>query len=123
MSQRKWAPLVALVLVALLAVVLVAGCGSSNSGTSASSSPGTQTTAQVWQKILGHAPTGLAQEVLTANQLVVANDANYAPQSSVDKVTKQLVGFDVDVANATGKILGVPIKFVNPNWDRRSRPA
>ena len=51
------------------------------------------------QQILGKAPSGLAAEIVDAGTVVVANDANYAPQSSVDKATGELVGFDVDVAN------------------------
>ena len=67
--------------------------------------------------ILGHAPTGLALDVVTKGEVVVANDSNYAPQSSVDPVTKEVVGFDVDVAKGMAAILGLGIKWEHPAWE------
>ena len=49
--------------------------------------------------------------------MVVANDADYAPQSSVDESTGELVGFDVDVAKRVGEILGLEVSFKNPEWE------
>ena len=96
--------------VLILAFALAAsGCGTKKATA--------KTTAEKWTELLGHPPTGLAREVLDRGTLLVANDANYAPQSSLDPTTKQLVGFDVDVAKATGAILGIPVKFVNPTWE------
>ncbi len=57
--------------------------------------------------ILGHAPTGLAADIATKGEVIVANDSNYAPQSSVDPTTKEVVGFDVDVAKGMAEILGL----------------
>ena len=42
-------------------------------------------------KILGHAPTGLAATIVNRGTVIVANDANYPPQSSVDQATGKLV--------------------------------
>ena len=75
------------------------------------------TAAGRFKVILGHVPTGLAANVAQQGVLTVANDADNAPQSSLDPTTKQLVGFDVDVAKRVGEILGLSIEFVNPNWD------
>ena len=117
MSQRKWAPLVALALVVVLALAVAAGCGSSSSSNSSEASPSAQTPQQTAEKILGHAPTGLAATILDRGYVIVANDANYPPQSSVDKATGKLVGFDVDVANKMGEILNIPVHFKNPAWE------
>jgi len=117
MSQRKWAPLVALALVVVLALAVVAGCGSSSNSNSSEASPSAQTPQQTAEKILGHAPTGLAATILDRGYIIVANDANYPPQSSVDKATGQLVGFDVDVAKKMGEMLNIPVKFKNPAWE------
>ena len=70
-----------------------------------------------FQKILGHLPTGRAANVAAAKKLIVANAADNPPQSFIDPTSKQLVGFDVDVAKRVGEILGVDVEFVNPNWD------
>ena len=75
------------------------------------------TVAERAQKILGAAPTGVAATVVERGSMVVANDADYAPQSSVDESTGELVGFDVDVAKRVGEILGLEVSFKNPEWE------
>jgi polar amino acid transport system substrate-binding protein len=99
---------------------LAIGCGSSDDGASASASPtgGALTGSAIDRAttILGHAPTGLALDIVTKGEVVVANDSDYAPQSSVDPVTKEVVGFDVDVAKGMAEILGLGIKWEHPQW-------
>ena len=106
-----------LVAVAALTLVVVAGCGSSSTSNSSEASPSAQTPQQTAEKILGHAPTGLAATILNRGFIVVADDANYPPQSSIDKATGQLVGFDVDVAKRMAELLNLPVKFKNPAWE------
>jgi polar amino acid transport system substrate-binding protein len=69
------------------------------------------------QRVLGTEPTGVAGQVVGRGYMVVANDADYAPQSSVDETTGELVGFDVDVAKKVGEILGLEVRFKNPDWE------
>jgi len=117
MRKGKTYILAAVLLVAVIALAgFAAACGgSSNSGSSPS--PQATSAADVAQQILGKAPTGLAAKIVTADTVVVANDANYAPQSSIDKATGDLVGFDVDVAKKMAEILGLQVKFENPAWE------
>ena len=68
------------------------------------------------QKALAEKPE-LAKKIVDAGTVVVANDANYPPQSSIDKATGKLVGFDVDVADQMAKILGLTVDFKNPVWE------
>ena len=68
-------------------------------------------------KILGHAPTGLAAKIVDRGSVIVANDANYPPQSSIDKTTGKMVGFDVDVAKKMGEMLDLKVNFKNPAWE------
>jgi polar amino acid transport system substrate-binding protein len=77
----------------------------------------TGTAAERAQKILGAAPTGVAATVVERGSMVVANDAAYPPQSSLDKSTGELTGFDVDVAKRVGEILGLDVSFKNPEWE------
>lgn len=49
--------------------------------------------------------------------LRVSTDANYAPQSSVNKETGELEGFDIDVALAMGEALGLDIEFKKVQWE------
>ena len=117
MKKAKWLTLGAVVLATMVAVVVVAGCGSSSSGSSSSpSAAASLTPTQSFTKILGHAPTGEAATVASRGQMIVVDDSDYPPQSSIDKSGK-LVGFDVDVANEAGVILGIPVKIVNAQWD------
>jgi polar amino acid transport system substrate-binding protein len=125
MRRSKTYSAVAVLLVAIVGMMgLAIGCGSSSTSstsTSTSASPtGGAITGSAMERataILGHAPTGLALDIATKGEVVVANDSNYAPQSSVDPVTKEVVGFDVDVAKGMAEILGLGIKWEHPAWE------
>jgi ABC-type amino acid transport substrate-binding protein len=78
----------------------------------ASSSPTPQ--GNTIERILGHAPKGVAAKIARTGQIVVANDAHYPPQSYEED--GELVGFDVDVARKVAELLGVQPKFVHPAW-------
>ena len=118
MRQRKTHILLAVLLVVLVgAMAFAIGCGSSSSSTSSSPSAPSGSAMERATAILGHAPTGLAATIMTKGEVIVANDSNYAPQSSVDPVTKEVVGFDVDVAKGMAEILGLGIKWQHPVWE------
>ena len=116
MGKAKRDILAAVVLIVLAAAVAAAAAACSGNGGSTAGN-GAQTPSQIAQQILGHAPTGLAATIVSRGTLIVADDADYAPQSSVDPRTKKLVGFDVDVAKATAAILGLHVQFRNANWE------
>src|SRR5450756_2706386 len=109
---KKTKGVIAIVGFALAIMVLASSCGSSSSSSKASASSAVSKAEQ----ILGHAPTGLAKAIVDKGYVVVADDANYPPQSVLQKNGK-LVGFDVDVAKKVASILGLQVKFVNPAWD------
>jgi ABC-type amino acid transport substrate-binding protein len=110
MRKGKGMILVTLAVVAVLAVAALLGaCGKSKAKSSAT------TPTQSFTKILGHAPAGLAATIASKGTFTVVDDANYPPQSYIDK-QGNLTGFDVDVAKRLGAILGVPVKIVNAPW-------
>ena len=114
MSRKKKAKAVVAILGFAIALTgLASGCGSTAS--SSSTKPTSPALAKA-QQILGHAPTGLAKAIVDRGYVVVADDANYPPQSILLKNGK-LVGFDVDVAKKVASILGLQVHFVNPAWD------
>jgi len=120
MTKGKTYILAAVLLIAIVAIAgFAAACGSSSSSssTSASASAAATSPMDIATKILGHAPTGLAATIVNRGSVIVANDANYPPQSSVDQATGKLVGFDVDVANKMGELLGLKVDFKNPAWE------
>ncbi len=49
--------------------------------------------------------------------LRVGTEGVYAPFSYHDPATDELVGYDVDVAQAVGEKIGVPVEFVETPWD------
>lgn len=108
-----------LVAVLLVAVIALAGVAAACGGDDTEESPGPEATsaADIANMILGKAPSGLAATIVERGSVIVANDANYPPQSSIDQATGDLVGFDVDVALKMGEILGLEVQFENPNWE------
>ena len=100
MGTRKTCVLaVAAVLSLALLLAGTSACGGDSGD--ADGAPG-GTAAERAAKILGGEPTGVAKDVVERGYMVVANDRNYAPQSSIDATTGELVGFDVDVAKEVG---------------------
>jgi len=111
-TRRFLTTLALLATTALLAAATACGGGDDPAVTALSGTPVERAT-----EILGKAPTGVAKDVVDRGYMVVANDRAYPPQSSVDEATGVLVGFDVDVAKRVGEILGLEVRFVNPNWE------
>jgi cystine transport system substrate-binding protein len=96
---------------ALAVAVGVAACSGSGGGQAA------QTPVERFAAILGHQPTGLAATVAKRGTLIVGEDPEFAPQSSVDS-TGVWSGFDVDVAREVGAVLGVKVEFRQLDWAR-----
>jgi polar amino acid transport system substrate-binding protein len=111
----------ALVAVILGVMGLAVGCGGDDEPAPGETSPAATTlegtAAERAETILGQAPTGLAQKIVDRGSVIVANDADYPPQSSIDQQSNELVGFDVDVAKRMAEILGLEVKFENPAWE------
>lgn len=79
-------------LVAATAAGLIAGCGSSNNAKSSASATGAKPT-----------------------KIVAGMDDTFAPMGFRDDQGK-IVGFDIDMANAISKEIGVPIEFKPIDW-------
>ncbi len=108
----------AVLVLGLMVAAFVAGCANGHAvGTSASPSAPSGSASERARTILGHAPSGLAQTVADRGSVIVANDADYPPQSSISPQSGKLVGFDVDVANEMAKILGLKVDFAHPVWE------
>ena len=92
---------VTLCIAVTLALSFAAACGD----------PKPVTVADRFTEILGHEPTGVAADVAKNGKIIIVNDADYAPQSSVDPKTGESTGFDVDVARKVCEILGLEPQF------------
>ena len=98
--------------VALVMIVLL------GSGLSAGSALAGRSPMKIAKEVLGHPPRGLAKTILQRGTVRVANDLDYPPQSCLDPGTGKLVGFDVDVARKTARILGLKVVWRHPEWSR-----
>jgi cystine transport system substrate-binding protein len=95
--------------VTLALAVGVAACSSSGQTS--------QTPGEHFAAVLGHQPSGLARTVAERGTLVVGEDPQFAPQSSVDS-TGAWSGFDADVAHELGAVLGLKVEFRQLDWAR-----
>jgi polar amino acid transport system substrate-binding protein len=113
--MRKGKSLFAVTVVLLTVLALAAALGACGSTSGSTTTASSSAAASTIEQILGHAPTGVAAQILQNNEIRVADDANYPPQSYMKG--NELIGFDVDVAKKVAELLGVQVKFINPNWD------
>jgi cyclohexadienyl dehydratase len=60
-------------------------------------------------------------EIVKRGSLRVGLTGDYLPFSSFDKATSTFRGFDVDMAEALGKALGVKIDYVHTTWPQLPR--
>ncbi len=98
---------------ALVTVVLVAGCGSSDQGSSANSSSAIRDV-KVVDDLAAKVPVDIKQR----GTLIAAAEADYAPfdfYTADDPNT--IVGVDADIAAAIAQVLGLRPKMVNTSFD------
>jgi len=87
-----------LVSIMVMMVFLVVGCGKS---------PETS----------GQAEDNSWKAVQDRGELIVGLCAQYPPFESINEETKEIEGFDVDLANAIGKELGVKVNIQDAEWE------
>lgn len=92
-----------------------AGAGTSQQ--SSSSEPSTPQSSKATADTGGSLNSLLPASVRTSGKLVIATDASYPVCESMDQTTNEMVGFEPDIWNAMGKVLGVQIEPVNTAFD------
>jgi cyclohexadienyl dehydratase len=68
----------------------------------------------------GQQPSRL-DEIIKRGTLRVGTTGDYLPFTYFDKATSRFRGFDVDMAEALGKALGVKVEYVQTAWPQLSR--
>jgi len=96
----------------VLAIVALAGCGSSSS-TSSNSSTSASTSGGADASIVAQVPAAVKQK----GTLTVASDATYAPLEFVASDGHTVIGMDPDLVDAIGAKMGLKVKFVNATFD------
>jgi polar amino acid transport system substrate-binding protein len=59
----------------------------------------------------------LPANIKTDGKLIIAADASYAPNEYTLEDSEEIIGMDVDMGKAIGKVLGVEVEFVNASFD------
>ncbi len=130
---------VSILMTAILAAGVLAGCGSASSGAAGSAStdetaPAQETTAagstvQMDASADGTAESSAAQitvqpngddhlaKILAAGKITVATEGEWSPFTYHDADTNELVGFDVEAAKEIASRLGVEAEFKEGDFD------
>src|SRR5215813_10192276 len=66
------------------------------------------------------APSRL-DEIISRGTLRVGMTGDYLPFTYLDRATQKFRGFDVDMAEALGKALGVKVEFVQTAWPQLTK--
>lgn len=116
--MKKWS---SLCLSALLAGALLAGCGGETpaaaSSEAGSVSAGASSASAPQSESAGGYTTTLA-DIQQKGTLVIGLDDTFAPMGFRDE-SGELVGFDIDLANAVCEQLGVTAEFQPIDWDSK----
>jgi polar amino acid transport system substrate-binding protein len=111
--MRKLLPHVA---VPVLAVLALAGCGSTNNesaGSSASTSTGASTVNATDAAIAAKVPAAIKSK----GTLTVAVEAQYAPNEFIAPDGHTIIGMDADLLTALGEVMGLKVKLVDSNFE------
>jgi polar amino acid transport system substrate-binding protein len=114
MSYRTHSVFGGLLLVALAALI-AAGCGGGGNKSSATTTTSTNAAAAAGMNstIAAEVPA----KIKSKGTLTVATDATYPPNEFVGSNGKTLTGWDVELGQALGKVMGLNWKFVNASFD------
>ena len=97
----------------IAAALAISACGSDDSSSTTSTAAEGGITATKDATIAATVPTKYS----TAGTLSVAADASYAPMEYVEDGTTDIVGADVDLANALGQVMGLKSDVQNATFD------
>ncbi len=90
----------------------VSGCGGDDSDT-ADADTGSTVTAEQDDAIAALVPAEIAEDGV----LLVGTDASYAPSEFIDTDGTTIIGFDADLAEALGQVMGLDVDMQNAPFD------
>jgi polar amino acid transport system substrate-binding protein len=106
----------------MLVTLVAAGCGGSkkkaaSTTTSATTTSTTSTSGASTIKTDSTIAAAVPAKVKSKGTLTIATDATYAPNEFVASNGKTLTGWDVELGQDLGKVMGLNWKFVNATFD------
>ena len=90
----------------------VAGCGSDDDS-NGDAGNGSTATAEKDETIASLVPAEIAEDGV----LLVGTDASYAPSEFIDTDGTTIIGFDADLAEALGQVMGLDVELQNAPFD------
>jgi polar amino acid transport system substrate-binding protein len=105
--------LVARVGIPALAVLVLAGCGSSGSGTGSTATTTTTAPNSLDAAIAARVPAAIKAK----GKLIVATEAQYAPNEFIASDGHTIIGMDADMMKALGEVMGLKVEMVNANFE------
>jgi polar amino acid transport system substrate-binding protein len=105
--------LVARVGIPALAVLVLAGCGSSGSSTGSTASTTTTAPSSLDATIAAQVPAAIKAK----GKLIVATEAQYAPNEFIASDGHTIIGMDADMMKALGEVMGLKVELVNANFE------
>jgi polar amino acid transport system substrate-binding protein len=105
--------LVARVGIPALAVLALAGCGSSGSGTGSTATTTTAAPSSLDAAIAAQVPAAIKAK----GKLIVATEAQYAPNEFIASDGHTIIGMDADMMKALGEVMGLKVEMVNANFE------
>lgn len=114
----------ALAAVVAAAIVTAAGCGSSNDNSTSSTGGGGGAKAANLTATPGinlsedsSVSSQVPSDVKSSGTLTVATDPTYAPDEFIKPNSSQIIGMDVDMANALAQVMGLKSEMKNATFD------
>jgi polar amino acid transport system substrate-binding protein len=104
--------LAARICVPALATLVLAGCGSSSSSSSTSTATSSSSGATV-AAIAAKVPAAIKAK----GSLIVATEAEYAPNEFLASDGHTIIGMDPDMMTALAEVMGLKVSFVNANFE------
>jgi polar amino acid transport system substrate-binding protein len=105
--------LVARVGIPALAVLVLAGCGSSGSSTGSTATTTTTAPSSLDATIAAQVPAAIKAK----GKLIVATEAQYAPNEFIASDGHTIIGMDADMMKALGEVMGLKVELVNANFE------
>ena len=106
--KKKWL----ILLVCVLTMCLLVGCTNNEANPDGTEDPGTQQDGENTGEVTGW------DYIVQKGTLVVGLDDTFAPMGFRDEAGN-LVGFDIDLANAVGELLEVEVVFQPIDWNSK----
>src|SRR6476660_159604 len=105
--------LVALTCSAVLIVAVLAGCGGGKKSTTSSTAAATTPTPSVNAAIAAQVPAAIKAK----GTLMVASEAEYAPNEFIAPDGHTVIGMDPDLVRALGTVMGLKVNIIDSNFE------